>query len=208
MMNLSAFCPYLIRYHHKLILLISFLIVTITFHPVIVQAQDLSTDTNQRRDTIPEPSTVWKKSAFLPGWGQSINGQHWKIPIIYASLAGLSYYSMTQHNEYNDYRAAYYNTISNNSDQKFGPTRSDLENLPPELLRYNRNTLRNRRDLGILMVVAAWGLNVVDAYVFAQLKDFDTGPDLSFSPSYNHQMISGNAGYTLDIKIKFPLKRK
>jgi hypothetical protein len=173
-----------------------------------VHAQDVLNEPILNRDSVPNPSTVWKKSALLPGWGQVTNKQAWKIPIIYASLAGLGYYSIAQHNEYKDYKAAFYNSVGTNTDQKFGPTRADLEGLPPELLRYNRNTFRNRRDLSILMVVAAWGLNVVDAYVFAQLRDFDTGPDLTFVPRQNDLLGSNDVQHSMDVILRIPLNRK
>lgn len=207
-MNLSAFYLYSIRFLRNLIFSYGILVATLAFQPVYVQAQDVLNEPIVNRDSVPNPSTVWKKSALLPGWGQATNDQLWKIPIIYASLAGLGYYSIAQHNEYNDYKAAFYNTVGTNTDQKFGPTRADLEGLPPELLRYNRNTFRNRRDLGILMVVAAWGLNVVDAYVFAQLRDFDTGLDLSFVPRSNDLYGSTDVRYSMDVMLSIPIKRK
>lgn len=207
-MNLSAFYLYSIRFLRNLIVIFGILVATLVLQPVYVHAQDELNEPILSRDSVPNPSTVWKKSALLPGWGQVTNKQPWKIPIIYASLAGLGYYSIAQHNEYNDYKAAFYNSVVTNTDQKFGPTRADLDGLPPELLRYNRNTFRNRRDIGILMVVAAWGLNVVDAYVFAQLRDFDTGPDLTFVPRRNDLHGINEAQYSMDVILSIPLNKK
>jgi hypothetical protein len=208
MMNLSAFYLYLIRLHPNLIRSISFLCVLFTFLVTKAHSQEVFEKPIVVSDTVPKPSSVWIKSAVLPGWGQAVNNQAWKIPVVYATLAGLSYYSISQNKEYNAYRAAFYNAVPGNTDQKFGQTRADLVDLPPELLRYNRNTFRNRRDLGILFVVAAWGLNVIDAYVFAQLRDFDTGPDLSIQPSIYPIYISQETTYTFDLKLSFPLKTK
>jgi len=207
MMNLSAFCLYLTKYHNhvRIILLV---VACVAVMPPKATCQDLKQDVIIKRDTVPDPATVWKKSALVPGWGQISNNQAWKVPVVYATLAGLSYYSITQNREYKDYRAAFYNSVPGNSDLKFGDTRPDLEDLPPELLRYNRNTFRNRRDLGILMVAAAWGLNVIDAYVFAQLRDFDTGPDLTFEPKVYQNDLYTKPTYSVDITLSFPLKTK
>ncbi len=131
-------------------------------------------------DTVPRPSTVMRKSMILPGWGQVVNRQAWKVPIIYGMLAGLTYYSILMDQNYRDYRAAFYNSQNPDGDQRFGPTPPHIDpNQNPESMRYNRNVYRNRRDLTIIGVVLAYGLNIVDAYVFAQMRDFDVSDDLS-----------------------------
>lgn len=131
-------------------------------------------------DTVPAPSTVMRKSLILPGWGQVVNGQAWKVPVIYGMLTGLTYYSIRMNQSYRDYRAAFYNAQNPGGDQRFGPTPAHIDpNQNPESLRYNRNTYRNRRDLTLVGVVLAYGLNIVDAYVFAHMRDFDVSDDLS-----------------------------
>lgn len=135
--------------------------------------------TETRRDTVPEPKTVLRKSLILPGWGQVVNKQAWKVPVIYGLFAGLSYFVYDSHQNYQDYRAAYYNTQYENGDKRFGPTPDYLKNISPEALRYTRNEYRNRRDLTALGILLAYGLNLVDAYVFAHMRDFDVSDDLS-----------------------------
>src|SRR5690606_28863628 len=151
-----------------------------------------------KADTVPEPRVVWVKSAILPGWGQAVNKQAWKIPVIYAALRGIAWFTYQQNSLYKDYRAAFYNSQPHQTDQKFGPTKPGLEGLPAEQLRYNRNHFRNRRDLSIIVLVAAWGLNVVDAYVFSQLRDFDVGPDLSLQPTQSP--ITGDMRLGVDLR--------
>ena len=145
------------------------------------QRLTLSDDIEQSpRDTVPKPSSVMRKSMIIPGWGQVVNRQIWKVPIIYGMLAGLTYYSIQMDQNYRDYRAAFYNSQNPDGDQRFGPTPPHIDpNQNPESLRYNRNVYRNRRDLTIIGVVLAYGLNIVDAYVFAQMRDFDVSDDLS-----------------------------
>lgn len=157
-------------------------------------------------DTVPKPSSVGIKSALLPGWGQAVNQQYLKIPLIYGTLATIMYFAMQQHRFYEDYRAAYYNRTSPIKDLRFGVTPISLEALPPDLLRYKRNAYRNRRDMSVVVLAAAWGLNVVDAYVFAHMRDFDVGPDLSasFAPQFEDLPDSGPV-YRL--KISIPLTK-
>lgn len=203
MMNSNACFPYLIKSAPDRSLLISFLLVALLCFPQIATSQS---SVVVRRDTVPNPSTVWPKSAILPGWGQVVNKQAWKIPIIYGAFAGIAWYGANQHQSYIDYRAAYYNSVPGRTDQIYGGTRPDLEGLPPELLRFNRNSYRNRRDLSIIVFVAAWGLNVVDAYVFAHLRDYDVGPDLSIHPKLDYSPFGDKQIVAVDLKLTIPLK--
>lgn len=115
---------------------------------------------------------------ILPGWGQAVNKEYWKIPIYWAGIIGVAYYSFTIHQDYSDYRAAYYNL--NNDDLRYGPTPLKLQNVSTLQLKSVRNQLRNKRDLMIVMTVMAYGFNVLDAYVFAHLKDFDVSDNLTY----------------------------
>lgn len=161
-----------------------------------------------RADTVPDPSRVWVKSAIVPGWGQVVNKQAWKVPIVYGVLGGITWFAVEQHQSYLDYRAAFYNSVPGRTDMIYGPTRPDLEGLPPEQLRFSRNSYRNRRDLSIIVFVAAWGLNAIDAYVFAHMRDFDTGPDLSVEPSWHLNPSTGNSVMVADVKMTFPFKSR
>ncbi|HAC15298.1 MAG TPA: hypothetical protein DCE78_05055 [Bacteroidetes bacterium] len=162
------------------------------------QVQDVKTD------SVPNPKSVLYKSLIVPGWGQVVNKQAWKVPIIYGLLAGVTTYTVYAHNRYNGYKAAYYNSFSENTDLKFGPT-PDFVSLgqPPELYRTNRNNFRNRRDMAIIGIVLAYGLNVVDAYIFAQLRDFDVSDNLSGAVDVNTDYFAGVSYPNLNITLKF-----
>ena len=142
-------------------------------------------DTTQREITpgLPDPKSVMYKSMMIPGWGQIVNKQVWKVPIVYGLLGGLGYYSVYLTKRYHDYRAAYYNLNPDTADdQRFGPTPSYISpNANVEQLRNIRNTFRNRRDLVYVGIALAYGLNIVDAYVFAHMRSFDVSEDLSMS---------------------------
>jgi len=147
------------------------------------------------RDTVPDPSSVWRKSLMVPGWGQVVNEQTWKVPVIYGLLGGLTYYSILMHQNYRDYRAAFYNSQPDTDDERFGPTPGHIDpNTNPESLRYTRNMYRNRRDLTFIGILLAYGLNIVDAYVFAQMRDFDVSDDLSANISLDSPLYSGHNG--------------
>ncbi|MCH8487063.1 MAG: DUF5683 domain-containing protein [Candidatus Cyclonatronum sp.] len=133
------------------------------------------------RDTVPNPRDVMLRSLMLPGWGQYTNGEIWKIPIVYGLIGGLAYYAYYADTRYKGYRAGFYNAFEQNTDFRFGQTPSWVpEGATTEFLRSSRDFYRNRRDFLIFTTVLAYGLNVLDAYVFAHMRDFDVSDDLSF----------------------------
>lgn len=162
-----------------------------------------STEASTKKDTVPEPVSVMYKSLFVPGWGQAVNEQYWKIPVIYAALGGVIAYTVYLDGKYDDFRAAYYNSNADEetgryTDEKFGPTPDYLEGVVTSQLRFNRNYYRNTRDLMFIMTGLAYGLNVLDAYIFAHLRDFDVSDDLSVQTS-----VQSGPAQTPMVSLKF-----
>lgn len=130
---------------------------------------------------------------MIPGWGQIVNKQAWKVPIIYGLLGGLTYYSIYLTRKYHDYRAAYYNLqYGQDGGYKFGPTPAYLSgNVSSRALQYNRNYFRNRRDFIYITIALAYGLNAIDAYVFAHLRSFNVSDDLSMRTTVKPAVVGG-----------------
>lgn len=168
-------------------------------------AQDTVATESQSAE-FPKPKSVMFKSLMVPGWGQIVNKQAWKVPIVYGLYAGIGYYTYTIHQDYRDYKAAYYNSQrGEETDFKFGPTPQRLQGVNASQLQSNRNSLRNRRDLMFVVLVLAHGLNAVDAYVFAHMRSFDVSDDLSASASITPHLLAAN---TPGLKLSFQLNRK
>ena len=165
-----------------------------------------SVDTGSSQQEFPQPKSVMLKSLMVPGWGQIINKQAWKVPIVYGLYAGVGYYTYTVHQDYRDYKAAYYNSQrGEDTDFKFGPTPERLQAVSTNQLRSNRNSLRNRRDLMFVVFVLAHGLNAVDAYVFAHMRSFDVSDDLSAKATVSPDLL---ASAVPGIKLSLQLNRK
>lgn len=137
-------------------------------------------DTVERRE-YPSPKSVMFKSLMIPGWGQIVNEQIWKVPIVYGLFAGVGVYTFYLHDQYKDYRTAYYNAVRSDeeNDFRFGQTPDYLVGINQSELQSNRNSLRNRRDFMFVVMGLAYGLNAVDAYVYAHMRSFDVSDDLS-----------------------------
>ncbi|MDZ7719624.1 MAG: DUF5683 domain-containing protein [Balneolaceae bacterium] len=168
--------------------------------------QNFSQEDTTQSSEYPNPTSVLYKSLIIPGWGQVINNQIWKVPIIYGVFAGLGVYTSYVNGQYKDYRAAYYNTTQGeDSDLKFGPTPERLEGVNANQLQSNRNNLRNRRDLMFVIIGLAYGLNAIDAYIFAHMRNFDVSDDLSARATVQPTIL---AERSLGIQVKFSFLKK
>ena len=131
---------------------------------------DINLDTLQRFEgSFEMKKNAWVAmglSAVLPGTGQLYNEDYWKIPVIW-SLGGYWVYEWINNNrDYHDFRNQYTNSIT--SMTPYGDER---------LLRL-RDFYRDQRDSFAWYLGLLYFLNLLDAYVGANLYDFDVSPDL------------------------------
>lgn len=114
-------------------------------------------------------------SAVLPGLGQVYNREYWKIPLVYAALGITTGTFIFNMDKYRTYRNAYRIRMDGNAD-----TVDDFVGLYSDAsLKVLRDGYREYVDYSVLVFVLAYGLNIVDATVFAHLKNFDMSDDLS-----------------------------
>lgn len=186
----------------------------ITYHPApnlapsfLVAGRDTVAQDTVAQDIngkFPDPNSVMYKSMIIPGWGQIVNKQIWKVPIIYALLGGLTWYSIDLTKKYHDYRAAYYNLNKQTpNDMRFGPTPDYIpESASLPELKAIRNTYHNRRDMVYIGIALAYGLNILDSYVFAHMRTFDVSKDLSMRPSIKPDVLASiSPGITLSFEL-------
>ena len=116
-------------------------------------------------------------SAILPGAGQVYNKQAWKIPIIYAAFGGVSYFTYTNYTQMKLHKEEYLYRVNN--DGAF--LHSEFSNKPTSNI-YNLYEAYNKTfQLSIIITVAIYGLNLLDAYIFGHLFDFQISDDLSLN---------------------------
>lgn len=134
---------------------------------------------------------VWL-GAVVPGLGQIYNRKYWKLPIVYGAFVGCAYAITWNNGMYNDYRSAYmdlrdvdvpstdpmvsYNSIlpKGYTIEMMGGKENYQQILKTRMTRYHRY-----RDLSIVATVGVYVLTLIDAYVDAQLFDYDISPDVS-----------------------------
>ena len=169
---------------------------TIYFHPDTTTAQEeykYYVDLNRQPDAI---KAVWL-GAIFPGAGQMYNRSYWKLPIVYGAFMGCGYAISWNHNRYSSYKTAYidlYNdnqagTVSEDPSKSYIaviPEGYDLERVGGKdrwlnTLKNQQNIYRRYRDYSILATVLVYALSLIDAYVDAQLFDYDISPDLTLN---------------------------
>lgn len=121
--------------------------------------------------TFKMKKSPWKAvalSAVLPGAGQFYNESYWKIPVI-AGLGGYFVYEWIQNNnQYLDYKELYQNSQT---------PQNPSGNLQLQSLR---EFYRDQRDNFIIYSLILYVVNLLDAYVDAQLFDFDVSDSIYF----------------------------
>lgn len=183
-------------------------------------------------DSLPKPAQIKmefkpdsKKAvlmALVPGLGQIYNRKFWKLPIVYGGLMGCMYAVTWNNRNYQDYSTAYKDIMMdaeepNRPVEEFHTSWQDFLGVGYDPKEWVTNTnfqtqLKNRkdyyrryRDLSIIITVGVYALSIIDAYVDAQLFDFDISPDLSmhWEPSVTPQTAYSSRSYGLNCSIKF-----
>lgn len=117
-------------------------------------------------------------STFVPGWGQINNRQAWKVPLVAAAVSIPAVLFFNNLKEYKALKQAYiYRVDKIDSNDALIPEK--YQPLSANSLKYYRDAYRQNVDYSALVFLLAWGLNVVDAAVFANLRDFDVNDKLS-----------------------------
>ena len=141
----------------------------------------------------PNPTRAVIYSAIFPGLGQIYNRKYWKLPIVYGGFMGFIYAVTWNNKNYRDYSDAYLHIMTDDvntpstwhqSWQNFVPRNRDPKDYITNTnfrnnLKSGKDYYRRYRDLSIILTVAWYFLCMADAYVDAQLFDFDISPDLS-----------------------------
>ena len=135
----------------------------------------------------PNPQRAMWLALVLPGAGQIYNRKYWKLPIIYGGFMGCLYALSWNNMMYKDYSQAYLDimdsdptTESYNQFLHLGQ-RIDASNEEryKEIFKSRRDRYRRWRDLSFFCMIGVYALSVIDAYVDAELSEFDISKDLS-----------------------------
>lgn len=192
-----------------------------TVRSVMLAADSLPKPAQIKMEFKPDPKKA-VLMALVPGLGQIYNRKFWKLPIVYGGLMGCMYAVTWNNRNYQDYSTAYKDIMidaeePNRPVEEFHTSWQDFLGIGYDPKEWVTNTnfqtqLKNRkdyyrryRDLSIIITVGVYALSIIDAYVDAQLFDFDISPDLSmhWEPSVTPQTAYSSRSYGLNCSIKF-----
>jgi hypothetical protein len=161
--------------------------------PLVISKDSIKTD-----DINPlSPAKAAFYSAILPGLGQAYNKKYWKIPFVYGALATTLYFYTSNNDLYHEFRGAYKDRLAGISNPKYDYL--DDSRLIEAQRFYKRN-----RDLSLLLTVAFYALNIIDANVDAHLGQFNVNDNLSIRQNLylDQRYMKPNFGLALNYKFK------
>lgn len=124
-------------------------------------------------DSTHSPRKAVLHSLMIPGWGQLYNHRWWKVPIIYGGIGLLTSAVIFNERYYKEFDALahyYRNGVAPKTTDKYyaewkayTDAQVPAQNIYDALDGYRRN-----RDLSILGILGAWGIQTVEAYIDAK----------------------------------------
>lgn len=192
--------------------------VTETMAPRLLQMTDsmvFDTIVKVKPEFKPDPlKAVWM-GAIVPGYGQIYNRKYWKLPIVYGGFLGFAYAISWNNSRFTSYKNAY-RDISDTDETtnyhiKILPRGYTIQTYPGGITTYQARLktgmeqFRRYRDLSIILSAGYYALVLLEAYVDAQLYDFDINPDivLNVVPTRIEFQENARSAYGLQCSIRF-----
>ncbi len=196
---------------NKLLYIILILVTAAT----LAQTQDTLSVENETRLVVKDtliakapydplaPSKAAFYSAVVPGLGQAYNKKYWKIPIVYAGIGAGIYFHVKNDQDYDRFRDAYKRRLAGFTDDEFFGDGASPIISNDRLIDAQRSAQKNK-DVSIIVALAFYLVNIIDANVDAHLKQYDVSDDLSIVPNFEVNPINTRPHYGL--ALKFNLK--
>ena len=150
----------------------------------------------------PKKATIY---ALFPGLGQAYNRRYWKIPIIYG-LGTITVISAINANiQYETYLKGLNTLTEKNLD--YYPIYIEKDGTTTELsesqLKQEKDIYKRKRDFNIILTLAIYGLQIVDANVDAHLLKFHNSKNfLSLTPTVINHSNNFSPGLSLALNLQ------
>ncbi|MFD1257514.1 DUF5683 domain-containing protein [Mucilaginibacter terrae] len=140
-------------------------------------------------DSTHSPGLAFKRSGFVPGWGQLYNHRWWKVPLVYGGLVSLGLAVEFNQRYYKQYLRVY--RLKQNAEQPGDGDSQDVKTLYNNVSGVSITAIegavtgyQRNMQLSILGMVGFWGIQMVDAYIDAKfIHSYTMDRDLSFKIS-------------------------
>lgn len=138
----------------------------------------------------PNPTRATWLAIVFPGGGQIYNRKYWKLPIVYGGFVGCAYALTWNNNMYKDYSQAYLDIMDKDPSTNSYYDVLNINVVIDEIegtnvdryassLKRQKDYYRRYRDISVFAFIGVYLLSIIDAYVDAELSNFDIGPDIS-----------------------------
>jgi hypothetical protein len=124
----------------------------------------------------PNPRKAALFAAVLPGSGQIYNRKWWKVPIVYAALGGMTWWTADNVRQYRVLRDEYKARVDENPATAPDPIYARLDN---QTIRDYRDLFRKYSEQSYIGLSFVYLLSITDAFVDAHMYRFDVSEDLS-----------------------------
>ena len=155
-----------------------------------IVADSLPAPAKAKRDWAtwhPDPKRALWLALVIPGGGQIYNRKYWKLPLVYGGFVGCAYAMSWNNMMYKDYSQAYLDIMDDDpGTQSYNRFMHLANRITPEnesrwktIFKKRKDRFRRWRDMSFFVMVGVYALSVIDAYVDAELSEFDISKDLS-----------------------------
>jgi hypothetical protein len=149
----------------------------------------------------PKKATIY---SILPGLGQAYNHRYWKIPVIYGLGGMFGYFIYNNHKKYQNYNDGLnfvQDTANPNHEDFFKVDSGDI--LYESQLQQGQDQFKRQRDFNFILLLAVYGLQIVDANVDAHLLKFHNSENfLSLSPTVINDRSNYSPGLSLALHLR------
>ena len=163
----------------------------------------------------PNPQRALWLALVLPGAGQIYNRKYWKL--IYGGFMGCIYALTWNNMMYKDYSQAYLDimdddpgTASYNKFLHLGrQITPENEEKYKQIFKSRKDKYRRWRDMSFFVMIGVYAISVIDAYVDAELSQFDISKDLSLKiepaviPNYSGGHLLEAQSLGVNCKLSF-----
>ena len=163
-----------------------------------VQKDNIVADTPQQAVSTHSANTALWKSAVIPGWGQIYNRQAWKVGIIYGGAAVATYFGVTNYRNAQKFKTEYINRNEGNTTDLL----PDYASYPDENIYNLYQAYEKNFQLSIIAGVAIYALNLIDAYCYGHLFDFQINDDLSLRLIPTVETYNVGMGFASGMKLQ------
>ena len=177
---------------------------------------EIDSQKTARKNFVPKPARATRLAAIIPGSGQLYNRDYWKVPLVYAALAGGVWTAIYWRVRYKDFVKGYMEFYDLNDDpdnKNYGKIKAGLtasstlsvyyrggilngsrqENrlFTIDQMRRYKDSYRRYFESSVVVTAAIYIVSIIEANVAAHLKTFDISDDLTLrlEPEVNKLLL-------------------